>query len=253
MAAALSFSSAVMRAASFGPTPWARPTAALSSNATALRTGGAIATALDVKADAASVPTTPQMNTAIAQQVATLDRNLTARLDAAVAGLRNATAADSGLCVICPAGTFMQAACTATARTVWAEGPGAADDKQRKRVAGHATHSESEPGLRRMVLLARSEPGLILRPAQLDADDALLNTPSGVVDLRTGALRPAKPSDYCSRMTAAPYVPGATHPVLAAFLERVLPDPAVRAWLDGFLTRWVAREFSQPSTNVIAA
>ena len=38
---------------------------------------------------------------------------------------------------------------------------------------------------------------------QWDADPWLLNTPGGIVDLRTGAMRPAQPEDYMTMMTAA--------------------------------------------------
>jgi putative DNA primase/helicase len=37
---------------------------------------------------------------------------------------------------------------------------------------------------------------------QWDADLWLLNTPAGVVDLRTGAIRPARREDYCTKITA---------------------------------------------------
>ena len=36
---------------------------------------------------------------------------------------------------------------------------------------------------------------------QLDANPIMLNTPSGIIDLRTGAIRPARPDDYCSQIT----------------------------------------------------
>lgn len=40
------------------------------------------------------------------------------------------------------------------------------------------------------------------RPEQWDADPWLLGTPGGVVDLRTGVLRPATPDDYITKQTA---------------------------------------------------
>ena len=47
----------------------------------------------------------------------------------------------------------------------------AADDEaERRRLVKHATQSESVRALRAMVMLARSEPGVPVRPDQLDAD-----------------------------------------------------------------------------------
>ena len=37
---------------------------------------------------------------------------------------------------------------------------------------------------------------------RLDADPAVLNTPGGIVDLRTGAVRPSDPAELCSQITA---------------------------------------------------
>ena len=45
-----------------------------------------------------------------------------------------------------------------------------------------------------------------------DADPNVLNVPNGVVDLRTGEMRERRPEDYFTRVTRAPYKPGAEHP-----------------------------------------
>lgn len=71
----------------------------------------------------------------------------------------------------------------------------------------------------------------ILAKADLKTDmhPDLLNTPSGVVDLRTKALSPHDPALMLTKITAAAYVPGATNPDWTAALEAV---PAkVRPWL----------------------
>ena len=52
-----------------------------------------------------------------------------------------------------------------------------------------------------------------------DADPWLLNTPAGVVDLRTGNLRPAVQEDYCTKITAAS--PGGACPLWQEFLDRI--------------------------------
>lgn len=57
---------------------------------------------------------------------------------------------------------------------------------------------------------------------QWDADPWILNTPGGVVDLRTGELRPAQQEDYCTKTTAV--APGGDCPRWRAFLERITDD-----------------------------
>ena len=51
--------------------------------------------------------------------------------------------------------------------------------------------------------LARSDRNHAASIDQWDAGQWLLNTPGGVVDLCTGAIRPARPKDYMTRQTAA--------------------------------------------------
>ena len=50
--------------------------------------------------------------------------------------------------------------------------------------------------------LARTDRRLAARTDQWDADPWVLNTPGGIVDLRIGAVRPARPEDYCTKTTA---------------------------------------------------
>jgi P4 family phage/plasmid primase-like protien len=81
--------------------------------------------------------------------------------------------------------------------------------------------------LRTVVRLAQ---GIAERdPAGFDAHPDLLNTPSGVVDLRTGALGPHDPDLLLTKITRARYVPGARHRDWAKALEAVPGD--VRGWL----------------------
>ena len=50
--------------------------------------------------------------------------------------------------------------------------------------------------------LTKTDRRLAARTDQWDADPWALNTPGGIVDLRTGAVRPARPEDYCTKTTA---------------------------------------------------
>ena len=53
---------------------------------------------------------------------------------------------------------------------------------------------------------------------QWDADPWLLNTPGGVVDLRTGEMREHRPDDYMTKITAV--APGGECPLWRHFLAR---------------------------------
>lgn len=53
-----------------------------------------------------------------------------------------------------------------------------------------------------LVQLLKAHPSIVLDPEAWDRDPDLLGTPGGVVDLRTGALRPARPADAISKCTA---------------------------------------------------
>jgi putative DNA primase/helicase len=54
---------------------------------------------------------------------------------------------------------------------------------------------------------------------QWDADEWLLNTPGGVVDLRTGRMRPHRPPDHMTKITAV--APGGACPQWRTFLNSV--------------------------------
>lgn len=78
-----------------------------------------------------------------------------------------------------------------------------------------------------VVQLAR---GIIqVKPDRFDNQPDLLNTPSGVVDLRDGTLRSSDPGLYFMKITDAEYRPDATHPDWDAALTAV-PD-CCREWL----------------------
>lgn len=63
----------------------------------------------------------------------------------------------------------------------------------------------------------------------LDADPDILNVQNGVVDLRTGALRPHDWRDYCTKIAGVEYDPDATDPDWDKALEALRPD--VLPWL----------------------
>ena len=67
--------------------------------------------------------------------------------------------------------------------------------------------------------LAKADRRLAATIAQWDADQWLLNTPGGAVDLRTGKMRPAQIYDYATKITAVG--PGGDCPTWRLFLRRI--------------------------------
>jgi putative DNA primase/helicase len=78
-----------------------------------------------------------------------------------------------------------------------------------------------------MMQLARGP--LRVDARRFDSHADLLNTPSGVVDLRTGTVRSHDPGLWFTKITSAEYVPDATHPDWEKSLEAV--PPGCREWL----------------------
>lgn len=83
--------------------------------------------------------------------------------------------------------------------------------------------------------LARSDAQVVVGLNQLDADPWVLNTPTGIIDLRTGQLRASDPTALCTRSTTAPYDPDANPTRWLQFLTDTFDDPD----LIGYLQRLV--------------
>jgi putative DNA primase/helicase len=58
-----------------------------------------------------------------------------------------------------------------------------------------------------------------------------LNTPSGTLYLDSGLLASHEPLDMLTMITRVPYDPDANCPIWHGFLERILPDPELRAFV----------------------
>lgn len=82
--------------------------------------------------------------------------------------------------------------------------------------------------------LARSDPRHARSAEVFDADPWLLNTPGGVVDLRTGKLRPHEPADMLTKVAGTS--PGGDCPRFLAFLQQITQD---KAELIAFLQRFI--------------
>jgi putative DNA primase/helicase len=80
--------------------------------------------------------------------------------------------------------------------------------------------------------LARADRRHAASTDQWDADPWTLNTPGGVVDLRSGDLRPARQEDYATKVTAV--APSGKCPLWMDFLSRITNDDRE---LQGFMQR----------------
>jgi P4 family phage/plasmid primase-like protien len=91
---------------------------------------------------------------------------------------------------------------------------------------------------------AQSLPRIAATMEQWDADPWLLNTPKGVVDLRTGHMRPHAPEDYMTKSTRVS--PGGSCPRFLKFLDEVTNnDEEMVAYLrrkDGYSLTGVTTE-----------
>lgn len=84
----------------------------------------------------------------------------------------------------------------------------AAKAKRSKNLLAFVNRCRSTNGLNH--LLTEAAPQLACAVDDLDADPYALNTPAGIVDLRTGELRPSDPAALCTKSTAvAPGTDGA--------------------------------------------
>ena len=107
------------------------------------------------------------------------------------------------------------------ARTICREAAAAAFACERPKLAPALTSAKT---IAAVVGLARSHRRLAATVAQWDADPWLLNTPGGAIDLRTGHMRPHRPDDYCTKITAV--APGGACPLWLRHLHRIMNGDA---------------------------
>lgn len=125
----------------------------------------------------------------------------------------------------------------AEAKAAEAEGTGKPEDMERatnraasaKAYLTHAKQTRSAGRLKNMLELAK--PAFVVKADTLDANPADLNTPAGIVDLNTGALRPHDRAARCSQITTvSPGEQGAQ--MWADFLDTITRgDGSLRGFL----------------------
>lgn len=94
--------------------------------------------------------------------------------------------------------------------------------------------SQTASGVRGVLKLTASMPGIAVQASELDADPYVLNTPNGSLELKTLELRPHNPADRLTKITRGAYDLSASSVRWETFLERILPDAEVRAYFQRF-------------------
>lgn len=108
-----------------------------------------------------------------------------------------------------------------------------------KRIGGHfvwAIASGNANKLRAMLDVVRSH--VTKLPDELDTDNFLFNVANGTLDLNDPLaikLRNARPADLMTRQSPAKYDPKATCPKFEEFVQQIMPDVELRA----FVQRWM--------------
>ena len=105
------------------------------------------------------------------------------------------------------------------------------DDGRAKKVFSFGLKSLSAHGIGGMVDLARGVEGIPLDHEQLDRDGWILGVKNGVVDLRSGELRPADPDDLMTMQCPVPWAPSASRDRWEQALVEWFPDPEVRSYV----------------------
>lgn len=119
----------------------------------------------------------------------------------------------------------------AVAANLWRAVGAETDSDARKALIRWAQHSETASGVRNMIGLARSHPGIPVMPDELDADPWLLNVANGTLDLQSGQLRLPQRRDLLTKLSPVRYEPDAEAPTWQRFLAHILPDDDVREFV----------------------
>lgn len=115
-------------------------------------------------------------------------------------------------------------------RRLW-QRMGEMSGSERDRHVRWATKSESAGTIASTARLARTVTGTAISHEDLNADPWTLNVENGTIDLKSGALLDHDPNRLITKLAPTRFEPDAPAPTWHGFLETVLPDPEVRAYV----------------------
>ena len=115
-----------------------------------------------------------------------------------------------------------------SARAILTEAAGAEDDRKRVELAKWAIKSEHSSRIQAALWQAEALRGFATRAEDYDSEPLLLCVENGLLDLETLKLRPHEPERLITRLAPVRFESEAECPIWEGFLERVLPDPALR-------------------------
>ncbi|MGX1402384.1 P4 family phage/plasmid primase-like protein [Bradyrhizobium japonicum] len=107
-------------------------------------------------------------------------------------------------------------------RNIYKEAFEEEDEERRKALADHARRSESKGRLEAMISLAQSFAPVL--PDSMDKDDWLFNCKNGVIDLRTGELKPHDRELRITKISNVSYDTKADCPIWKSFLKDIFQD-----------------------------
>lgn len=134
-----------------------------------------------------------------------------------------------------------------TVRAMYHEAADIEDEKKRTAFSAHIRKTESEPEIRRMVLLAQSDEKIYVpMPEYFDADPMLLNLHNGTLNLKTRELHPHRQEDRITKLAGCAYDSQATCPTFDAFIHRMLDgDTDMIAFLQRLVGYWITGEIRE--------
>jgi putative DNA primase/helicase len=93
---------------------------------------------------------------------------------------------------------------------------------------------ERASGINGVLDIASALPGFRVAAGELDANPYQLNTPAGTLDLNTLELKPHDPADRITKITTGGYDPNTDMTHWQNFLDDVLPDKEIQAFLQRY-------------------
>lgn len=118
------------------------------------------------------------------------------------------------------------------------------DSKSRERAESRSNHLQSARVLSNVLFILKSLPSVAAHPNDFDRDPALMGTPSGTADLKTGTTRAADPADRITKSAGA--VPGGKCPKwLKFFFDFTGGDLEKMAYLKRLLGYSITAEMSE--------